>query len=436
MGKRFGGFVLLALLCCFILPAKAEKWTSDGCWRYTINNGKARITDYRKPSPDTTEATVPSLIENCPTVIEKLQITLDTLIVQEGVSEIAGDAFQKSNVEHIIVESSSTTLSPGAFQSCAELQSAALPDDLQVLPELCFSGCSSLTNVSLPQALVSIGENCFSGCTALETLVLPDHVQTIGNSAFSACYELSAVWLPDSLTSIGSFAFADCEALKTIALPDSVSDIGSSAFTRCSSLEDIQLPATLSGRLKPRIFQQCEALETIRIPDGISELGKLVFERCRSLRMVYLPSQLTSVPAEEEDDPFRNCPVPSFYAERGTWAYDWAIRRRWHYLPPHDPNPLIIPASVAEIGEEAFMESGCREVILSEGIRCIRSRAFANCAQLVYVTLPKSLEIIDEDAFGTAENIIFLVKPESRHISWAEQNGYHCKIINENNNEP
>ncbi len=421
-------FILAVLLCSVLLHAQAaETLTPDG-WRYEVVSGVARIKAYIGSE---TEVTVPAAIDGYPTKIDKLQATFDLLIIPEGVQSIAAQAFMQGNAVEVRIESAKTKIAEEAFNSCQTLQSVTLPEGLTALPESCFNACSSLQLVDLPQSLTTLGSNCFSGCTSLAYTLLPSQLTTIEASAFSECTALEAVDLPATVTKIGGNAFRGCSKLEHLTIPDKVTTIGSSAFCNCSALQSIQLPPALTGSLKFSTFEGCASLTSIDLPDGIDTLGNLVFKDCTSLTSVHLPASLKTVPDDlDANDPFKNCPVlTTFTAKEGSWAYKWAIDRGWRYQQPRDPNPIVIPASVVEISEEAFTETGCREVIISEGIRRIRSKAFAQCSQLVYVTLPESLVSIADDAFGTAEAITFLLGPGSRHIAWAEQRGYHYEIV-------
>ena len=61
---------------------------------------------------------------------------------------------------------------------------------------------------------------------------------------------------------------------------------------------------------------------------------------------------------------------------------------------------LVIP-KVFEIGEEALKGSSIKSVVIPEGVRVIRERAFEDCEVLRSVTLPSSLRRIDDFAFSS-----------------------------------
>lgn len=64
------------------------------------------------------------------------------------------------------------------------------------------------------------------------------------------------------------------------------------------------------------------------------------------------------------------------------------------------PKSLVIP-KLFEIGEEALKGSSITSVVIPEGVRVIRARAFEDCEDLRSVTLPSSLRRIDDFAFSS-----------------------------------
>lgn len=78
---------------------------------------------------------------------------------------------------------------------------------------------------------------------------------------------------------------------------------------------------------------------------------------------------------------------------------------------------IIVPETVGgkqvkAIGAEAFLGSDLEAVILPQGLRFIRARAFADCSKLEYVQLPDSLLWIREEAFHRCEALTGITLPE------------------------
>lgn len=76
------------------------------------------------------------------------------------------------------------------------------------------------------------------------------------------------------------------------------------------------------------------------------------------------------------------------------------------YRPaPTTPDPdtlttLTLPASLETIDEGAFEGVAAQRIVVPEGVTAIGKRAFAACPNLVYITLPDSLQSIATNAFA------------------------------------
>ena len=67
---------------------------------------------------------------------------------------------------------------------------------------------------------------------------------------------------------------------------------------------------------------------------------------------------------------------------------------------------MWLPSDLTRIGEEAFSGLSCEAVIIPEGCTSIESKAFANCARLVYVYVPETVTSIAADAFDGSNSVV------------------------------
>ena len=86
-----------------------------------------------------------------------------------------------------------------------------------------------------------------------------------------------------------------------------------------------------------------------------------------------------------------------------------------------DPD-LALPASLTEIGEEAFAGGSFAYVVLPEVCESIGSGAFRNCGNLRWIEIPDSVRDIAEDAFEGCGDVT-LIGPGSYLQSYAEAHG-------------
>ena len=107
--------------------------------------------------------------------------------------------------------------------------------------------------------LTSIGDAWFDTCRNLTSVMIGNNVTSIGGAAFWACSNLTSVTIPNSVASIGGTAFSYCSSLTSIIIPDSVTSIGNGAFYNCSSLIQLILfpetPPTLGSDAIPNNVQ-------------------------------------------------------------------------------------------------------------------------------------------------------------------------------------
>jgi hypothetical protein len=88
---------------------------------------------------------------------------------------------------------------------------------------------------------------------------------------------------------------------------------------------------------------------------------------------------------------------------------------------------FVLPAALAQIGEEAFSGGAFTFAVLPENAVAIGPRAFADCAELVFIYIPASIVDIDSAAFGDLKDITILGSSSaapSTAESFASSHGY------------
>ena len=325
-----------------------------------------------------------------------------------------------------------------------------------------FEGCASLAAITLPNTITSIGYNAFGsnsqvvGCSSLTSIVIPSSVQTIGDYAFQNS-GLTEINLPYSVTTIGTLAFGYCNSLESISLPATVTHIDGNAFTG-SSIASIVVDAgnpvyDSRGGCNAIIETATNTLKTgcknTIVPDGVTIIGISAFENCSGLTDISLPATLETI----EDWGFANCTglttievqattPPTFdeMAFQGA-ATDILVYVPCGYLEVYEDtdwsdfdlvenciivfeDPMTKQICVAEWdrnhdGElsywEAAVVTSLDNVFSSEpisrfnelqyftGLDMISEDDFADCFNLVAVTFPPTVWLIDNHAFFNCE---------------------------------
>ncbi len=72
---------------------------------------------------------------------------------------------------------------------------------------------------------------------------------------------------------------------------------------------------------------------------------------------------------------------------------------------------ITIPADVKTIGKMCFASTDVEEIILPEGIKCIESKAFADCFNLKRINFPEGLETVKDRAFMNCGSLVEVILP-------------------------
>lgn len=259
---------------------------------------------------------------------------------------------------------------------------------------MAFMACGSLRSVSLPSTLRTLGSHAFVSCP-LQYIEIPEGVTRIEESTFFDCASLLVAQLPESLTFIGEDAFSGCTNLMAFIVPANVTEIGSGAFYECS------------------------ALRRMTLPNGLSEMGARAFADAGTL-MVYCEGL-----GAMQIDPsaFTNTDVTFLcYSDSGMAAAGEDLQARLILLDVPQ-NPSVLPAELTEVGEEALMGTAARWYVLPEGTQRIGARAFADCPDLLWVSVPVSVGSIAPDAFEGNEWLGVIAPEGSVGHAFAIHNG-------------
>ena len=200
------------------------------------------------------------------------------------VVEIAEEAFKQTNITHVFIPDSVTSIGYGAFRSCRDLVSVIIGNSVTNIDGYAFDSCVSLESITIPDSVISIGDGVFQSCNALESIILGNSLETIGDKVFYSCDELRHISFGASLTDIGSEAFSYCRNLTEVIIPDSVIRIGNKVFIGCENLAHVTLGNSISV-IGNQVFADCELISSIVIPKSVIYMGSYLFSNCKSVKI-------------------------------------------------------------------------------------------------------------------------------------------------------
>lgn len=291
-----------------------------------------------------------------------------------------------------------------------------------------YSYSDRITTITLGNGVETIGEGAFYNMTHVSQVNLPPSLISIGNAAFDRCTSLTNINLPESLKTIGLLAF-DQSGLTSVMLPNGLETLGDSAFQDCQQLQQVSIPYTLSA-IPAYAFLRCNNLATIDVPVSIYKIGLGAFYDCSNLESIYLPDNITII----ENDAFHGVPQNAeIHAYRKSYAAQYAKDN--HFALVYSDSvmnapDLWLPASLTEIGEEAFAGNPAEWIKLSAKVTTIGPRAFADCMNLTEIYIPETATSISATAFeGVPAGLTIYTKSGSYAEFYATNNGYNVHIV-------
>ena len=181
-------------------------------------------------------------IEN--SVLKKVNLIENKIIIPEGVEEIGNHAFYKSYVKEVVLPSTLKKIREGAFMNCNSLVKIIIPEGAETIDTFAFA-FSGIEEVEIPNTVKEIGSYAFAGTKFIdkhkneEFVILGDGVLYMYNG------QNSEVIVPKGVKTICSLAFYTTSSyndlISKIVLPNSVEIICDSAFANLKSLKEINI---------------------------------------------------------------------------------------------------------------------------------------------------------------------------------------------------
>ena len=330
-------------------------------------------------------------------------INLTSVVMPNSVTSVGNYAFDNcASLTNLVLSNRLSEIGTTTFADCISLKSVVIPDSVTTLRSYAFSGCSSLESVILGENVRSVEAWSFIDCTSLTYIRFPDNIESVGEDAFlrstslhyneyESCYYLGNEENPylvlvsvvdknitscnihESAQAICANAFADCSSLTEITIPSGVEIISVSAFARCTSLTSVHLNDGLRT-ISRSAFQGCTSLESIVIPEGVATIERYAFYGCSSLTSVTMPGTVNWIGLAAFDE------CPNIYTE-----YEFG-----KYLRVGD-NPYAILIGVTDSTKSTYT--------IHASTKIIGGGAFSGCSRLTAITIPSSVEHINEWAF-------------------------------------
>ena len=161
-------------------------------------------------------------------------IRLTSINITKNIQYIDREAFIESGIKRVSFEPETMLIEIGekAFEK-TDIESIIIPKSVRVIGEKAFSDCKKLYGLAFEQCseLREIQQGAFGNCFNLHNIILPENVETIGENAFyvGKTDVITTIKLNENLVHINPCAFCN-RTIRDIYIPKSVEFIGKSAF--------------------------------------------------------------------------------------------------------------------------------------------------------------------------------------------------------------
>lgn len=310
-------------------------------------------------------------------------MNIEQVSIPKTVRKIGYSAFEDTNLKYVKIDATvkkmggyvfysceklkrvtwnSEDIPYGTFQRCYSLDKIKIGNRVKYISQYAFSS-SGIKEIKIPNTVTYIGNNAFRECDNLKTLTIPGSVKNISKNIVADSKNLEKVELKKGVTTLEAGAFENCGA-KTVILPNTITTIKKSAFEDADNLEEIDIPNKIK-RIPDRAFAKCDKLRTVNLGANIQCIGEQAFSKCKSL------------------------------------------------------GDVIIPGNVREIEYKAFEKSGCKRLIMKNGVRVVDYWAFNKCNELQEVFIPASVTQIENNSFSACQKLtkIHIDAANSRYVS-------------------
>jgi hypothetical protein len=238
------------------------------------------------------------------------------------------------------------------------------------------------TKLEFPSSLKTILGGVFRSCPNLTELLFHDGLQTIEGGTFDECPKLKNIVFPTSLTSLSSGAFSGATIDNVeIGNADSIFNSSGIFIPNCKNL--IIRGGTIDGTNGTKLLS---ALENLTLKSTVKFTGTSHFTPCSStLKTVTIEDGITVIPTSC----FANCGKIT---------------------------EITIPASVINIGDNAFYNTSLKNLVIPDGVQTIGIQAFRG-TQLTNVSIPASVTVIWGNAFNTPVTTNITLNKKTNEIS-------------------
>lgn len=405
-----------------------------------------------------TEISIPDAVHELEYGIFSFCTSLKSAKLPANLTDIPNGLFQGCTaLESVNIPASISKIEPEAFKDCKLITSIVVPDNVTSIGSEAFNGCTSLRSITLPNGLESLEQSpglngVFSNCTSLESIIIPGGIRTIYESTFYNCTSLKTVVVkeypnveyPKQYMTIKYDAFEGCTSLEKVYLPKTLYELERNAFpsnrsTKYYVYSDSPWLDSSGITYSQRVFMDKSAFSEygmILLPDTL----ELTAGRSATIKAEIAPNILIGSPALTWTS---SNPQVASLSSNG-YAKQIVVRAHAEGTAVITANAegvtasmlvtvakvdglLALPANLKTIADEAFRGVDAKHIIVPASVIEIGANAFDDCIDKLRVEITSPVIDIDENAFGDT-NVYILCLEGSPAMEFAIEHGYPYKL--------
>lgn len=258
---------------------------------------------------------------------------------------------------------------------------------------------------------------------SVTSVVVPEGVEEIQKYAFYNCEALQSVTLPESIKYVREYAFYNDQKLETVNL-EKVIVIGANAFYNCVLLDGVDLSSIYA--IGVRAFDHCSSLSSVDL-STLRNTGKEAFRNCTSLETLTLSEDTKLSYGMFVNSGIRSLTlgvdrIPDFAFANCAQLVD-----------------LTINGDVIDIGEGAFSgDTALKNVTFNGTLEEMGDQAFYKCTSLETITLPNSSVRYGSYVFYDCTNLKSVAFGENSYIetlggSFLDNTGVRSFVVGNSN---
>lgn len=389
--------------------------------------------------------------------------SMTKITIPESVTKIGDNAFNRTGLISVQLPSELTSIEDRTFYQCYDLKSVKVGDKITSIGEEAFALCDDLKKFETPSTVTTIKRRAFADCTNMASVIIPEGITEISFGTFQNCSSLAEVTFPSTLTTIKDEAFTNCSSITSIHIPTATLNIGNSVFMGCTKIASFTgnyatndhscliiersviafAPAGISeytisedaDAISKNAFYGCTELTSVTLHSKITEIGDTAFADCSNLQTINsMPTTPPTIGSNIFDGISSNAKiyVPAKCGEAYVSAWrsyanmieelpstepdepEVTVANNKIFYTTSDGNVISIYEGNFGANEVSNAYADGKGVIEFDGdVTTIPASAFSGCSTLTSITLPNTVQIIDDRCFENCSSLATIAIPES-----------------------